>query len=163
MIFFPTEKSWDTMRIDIPRAPGLGLMLDENHYERYNKRFGTDGIHESLTWENEENEIENFKENFIFSEMIQGEKEHSMFNWLKCLPMHGFVQRHFENSEPLPRSVLLLFSSNLTKNLYLIEYIQSIIIISRSPFRIAELKVEDLNKESKQLETNDDENIKSNN
>jgi len=129
------EKSWDTMRIDIPRAPGLGLMLDENHYERYNKRFGSDGIHESLTWENEENEIENFKENFIFSEMIQGEKEHSMFNWLKCLPMHGFVQRHFENSEPLPRS----------------------------PFRIAELKVEDLNKESKQLETNDDENIKSNN
>ena len=99
------------MRIDIPRAPGLGLMLDENHYERYNKRFGSDGIHESLTWENEENEIENFKENFIFSEMIQGEKEHSMFNWLKCLPMHGFVQRHFENSEPLPRSVLLFFSN----------------------------------------------------
>ena len=134
-------------------------MLDENHYERYNKRFGNDGIHENLSWENEENEIENFKENFIFSEMIQGEKEHSMFNWLKCLPMHGFVQRHFENSEPLPRSVLLLFSSNLTKNLYLIEYIHFIItIISRSPFRIAELKVEDLNKESKQLETNDDEN-----
>ena len=51
-----------------------------------------------------------------------------------------------------------------SKYCMLIDNIQFIIIIiSRSPFRIAELKVEDLNKESKQLETNDDENIKSNN
>ena len=122
------------MRIDIPKAPGLGLMLDENHYERYNQRFGNDGIHESLSWENEENEVERFKEDFIFSEMIQGEKEHSMFNWLKCLPMHGFVQRHFEKSEPEPRS----------------------------PFAIAELKVHNLNEKNNELETNDAENIKDN-
>ena len=92
------------MRIDVPRAPGLGLMLDEIHYERYNKRFANDGIHESLTWEDVDTQVEAFKDDFIFSEMVQGEKnEHSMFEWLKCLPMHAFQQRHFEN-DYTPRS-----------------------------------------------------------
>ena len=66
------DKSWESMRIDIPRAPGLGLMLDEIHYERYNKRFANDGIHESLTWENVEDSVEAFKQDYIFPEMIAG-------------------------------------------------------------------------------------------
>ena len=95
------HQSWDALRIDIPRAPGLGLMLDEIHFERYNKRFANDGIHEGLTCSDAVNEeIESFKEDFIFPEMIQGEKEFSMFDWLKVLPQHSFTQRHFENSEP---------------------------------------------------------------
>jgi len=94
------EKSWESMRIDIPRAPGLGLMLDEIHYDRYNKRFANDGIHEKLSWENVEDEVEAFKKDFIFPEMVSGEKdEKSMFDWLKILPIHGFEQRHFEHSE----------------------------------------------------------------
>ena len=88
------------MRIDVPRAPGLGLMLDEIHYEKYNKRFANDGIHEALDWQDVEDQVESFKEDLIFQDMIQGEKEHSMFQWLKCLPMHTFTQRHFENSDP---------------------------------------------------------------
>lgn len=100
------DKSWDTMRIDVPRAPGLGLMLDEVHYERYNRKFANDGIHESLSWEAVEDQVEAFKTDFIFSEMIRGEiEENSMFDWLKCLPMHTFTQRHFEN-EVLPISPL---------------------------------------------------------
>jgi len=95
------HQSWDALRIDIPRAPGLGLMLDEIHFERYNKRFANDGIHEGLTCSDAVNEeIESFKDDFIFPEMIQGEKEFSMFDWLKVLPQHSFTQRHFENSEP---------------------------------------------------------------
>ena len=69
-------KTWESMRIDIPRAPGLGLMLDEIHYERYNKRFANDGIasHESLSWENVQDEVEAFKKDYIFPEMIEGER-----------------------------------------------------------------------------------------
>ncbi|CAB4059863.1 truA [Lepeophtheirus salmonis] len=33
------EESWGVQRIDIPRAPGLGLLLEEVHYERYNYKF----------------------------------------------------------------------------------------------------------------------------
>jgi len=95
-------KTWESMRIDIPRAPGLGLMLDEIHYERYNKRFANDGIasHESLSWENVQDEVEAFKKDYIFPEMIEGEKEEkSMFEWLKVMSVHSFTQRHFESSE----------------------------------------------------------------
>ena len=91
-------QSWDALRIDIPRAPGLGLMLDEIHFERYNKKFANDGIHEGLTWTDIHDEIEAFKDDYIFPEMIVGEKELSMFEWLKVLPQHSFTQRHFENS-----------------------------------------------------------------
>ncbi len=43
------------------------------HYDRYNKRFGKDGIHETLTWEAQKKDVEDFKEKFIFPEMIDGE------------------------------------------------------------------------------------------
>ncbi len=93
------EKSWDTLRIDVPRAPGLGLMLDEVHFDRYNQRFGDDGMHEKLKWDNVADQVEEFKENYIFAEMISTEKEElSMFDWLKNLPLHTFEQRHFESS-----------------------------------------------------------------
>ena len=32
------------------------------HYDRYNKRFGKDGFHESLTWEDQAQNVEDFKE-----------------------------------------------------------------------------------------------------
>ena len=44
------EEAWGTQRVDIPRAPGLGLVLDEVHYESYNNRFGKDGMHAKLEW-----------------------------------------------------------------------------------------------------------------
>ena len=65
---------------------------------RYNKKFANDGIHEGLLWTEINDEIEAFKDDFIFPEMIEGEKEYSMFEWLKVLPQHSFTQRHFENT-----------------------------------------------------------------
>ena len=44
------ELSWGTQRVDVPRAPGLGLMLDEVHYESYNRRFGSSDMHQALEW-----------------------------------------------------------------------------------------------------------------
>ena len=58
---------------------------------------GSDDSHGSSESINEQ--IESFKNDFIFPEMIAGEKEYSMFEWLKVLPQHSFTQRHFENSE----------------------------------------------------------------
>ena len=34
---------------DIPRAPGLGLLLDKCHFNHYNKKFSD--THEKLDWE----------------------------------------------------------------------------------------------------------------
>ena len=43
------------------------------HYDRYNKRFGKDGIHETLTWVAQTKDVEDFKDKFIYPEMIEGE------------------------------------------------------------------------------------------
>lgn len=40
------EKVWKNERIDIPIAPGVGLVLEEPHYLYYNKKYYNDGIHE---------------------------------------------------------------------------------------------------------------------
>jgi len=95
------DNAWGMERIDIPRAPGLGLMLDQIHYDRYNKRFAGDGIHEGLDWKGQEDAVEKFKEDFIFSDIIETEKkEKSMMSWMgEVLPMHTFTPRHFESDD----------------------------------------------------------------
>jgi len=95
------EEAWGMQRIDIPRAPGLGLLLDHIHYDRYNKRFAGDGLHEDLDWKQQEEAVEKFKEDYIFSDIIDTEiKEKSMFTWMaEVLPLHTFTPRHFESDE----------------------------------------------------------------
>jgi len=95
------ESTWKMDRIDVPRAPGLGLMLDEIHYERYNKKFGKDGTHEPMSWDECSDAVERFKDDIIFADMVETEAESkSMIDWLKFLHMHTFTPRHFENEEP---------------------------------------------------------------
>ncbi|XP_017468817.1 PREDICTED: tRNA pseudouridine synthase A, mitochondrial isoform X2 [Rhagoletis zephyria] len=81
-------------RLDLPMAPGLGLVLDTVHYERYNDRYGGDGIHEPLTWTKQENEIKEFIERYINANIYETEyKERSMLEWLETLPLHSYDAR----------------------------------------------------------------------
>ena len=93
------EEAWGVNRIDIPRAPGLGLMLDTVHFEKYNQRFANDGMHQGLDWVEQNEAVEKFKEEFIFADIMETEKkEKSMMSWLaEALPLHTFTPRHFES------------------------------------------------------------------
>jgi tRNA pseudouridine38-40 synthase len=94
------EDTFKVDKIDVPRAPGLGLMLEEVHYDKYNQRFGEDGIHKPLSWDHVSDSVERFKEDMIQADIISTEKsERSMLEWMKCLPIHTFEPRHFESSE----------------------------------------------------------------
>ncbi|XP_076308202.1 pseudouridylate synthase 1 homolog isoform X2 [Tachypleus tridentatus] len=85
------KKAWSPQRIDIPIAPALGLMLEEIHYDKYNKKYGGDGIHEALSWEEYQPIIHKFKEDFIYPTIIETEKtEKSMFSWLETLVLHTY-------------------------------------------------------------------------
>lgn len=91
------EETFGTERIDLPRAPGLGLVLEQVHFDRYNKRYGSDGMHEPLSWEKVEEQVTRFKEDIVFSDIISTEvSTHSMLEWMSVLPMHQFMPRHFE-------------------------------------------------------------------
>ncbi|XP_072271817.1 pseudouridylate synthase 1 homolog [Pyxicephalus adspersus] len=85
------QRSWGEEKVDIPKAPGLGLVLERVHFEKYNRRFGNDGFHESLDWAENEGAIEAFKKEHIYPTIIQTEiEEKSMSNWLATLPIHDY-------------------------------------------------------------------------
>ncbi|XP_067862282.1 tRNA pseudouridine synthase A isoform X2 [Heptranchias perlo] len=84
-------RSWGDEKVDVPKAPGLGLVLDTVHFEKYNNRFGNDGVHEALEWTDIEDQIMAFKEDHIYPTIIKTEiEERSMANWLSTLPIHDF-------------------------------------------------------------------------
>ncbi|XP_012726554.2 tRNA pseudouridine synthase A [Fundulus heteroclitus] len=85
------ERSWGQEKVDVPKAPGLGLVLERVHFDRYNKRFGGDGLHERLEWDREEEAIKAFKEAHIYPTIIETEcEEGSMVSWMATLPIHDF-------------------------------------------------------------------------
>ncbi|KAJ9591469.1 hypothetical protein L9F63_002075 [Diploptera punctata] len=88
------QRAWKTERLDLPVAPGLGLVLEEVHYDRYNQRFGKDGIHEPLDWTEVDSDVTAFKEKFIFPTIVDSEiEEKSMLNWLETLALHSYSIR----------------------------------------------------------------------
>ncbi|XP_029645099.1 tRNA pseudouridine synthase A isoform X2 [Octopus sinensis] len=85
------DLAWKAEKVDVPKAPGLGLVLERLHYNGYNKRFGNDGIHEPLVWDKYDEQMENFKEEFIMKNIVEKEKEEkSLFKWLPCLHHHCY-------------------------------------------------------------------------
>ncbi|XP_038659791.1 tRNA pseudouridine synthase A [Scyliorhinus canicula] len=99
-------RSWGEEKVDVPKAPGLGLVLDTVHFEKYNNRFGNDGVHEALEWCDIEEQILGFKEDHIYPTIVKTEiEEQSMANWLNTLPIHDFsatasgVQRNENHSK----------------------------------------------------------------
>ncbi|CAK6439928.1 unnamed protein product [Pipistrellus nathusii] len=85
------ERCWGEAKVDVPKAPGLGLVLERVHFETYNRRFGGDGLHEPLDWAREEAEAQAFKEQHIYPTIVSTERhERSMAQWLSTLPTHDF-------------------------------------------------------------------------
>lgn len=85
------KRSMEEPYMDIPKAPGLGLMLEEVHFEKYNRKFGGDGHHEPIEWEKEADKIEEFKNKYIYPVVVETEiQEKSMMHWLQTLSLHSY-------------------------------------------------------------------------
>ncbi|XP_060582562.1 pseudouridylate synthase 1 homolog [Ruditapes philippinarum] len=83
------EEAYNHEKMDIPRAPALGLMLEKLHYDHYNRRYASDGSHERIDFNHLREKISTFKEEYIFSEIIKEEIEtQSMMNWMAKLHFH---------------------------------------------------------------------------
>ena len=78
------EKAYGPGHIDIPRTPGLGLVLEELHFSYYNKKWGSDGIHDKIEWEPIREAQAKFKEEKIISDIVAQEKVDKVtFKWLR--------------------------------------------------------------------------------
>lgn len=85
------KKSWAPHKIDVPTAPALGLMLDQLHYDKYDRKYGKDGVHRPIEWPELADTMETFKHEYIFSNMIRKEiEDKSMFKWLTKLPLSHY-------------------------------------------------------------------------
>lgn len=85
------DKAFKENKLDIPRAPGLGLVLESVHYDWYNKKWSGDGVHESLSWEDCKEKQDEFKRKHIYPNIIIREKYNkSMMHWLSTLPLHTY-------------------------------------------------------------------------
>ncbi|CAL1272198.1 unnamed protein product [Larinioides sclopetarius] len=110
------DKVWDTERIDIPKAPGLGLMLEELHYDWYNKKYGSDGMHEPLTWDEYDDVIENFKMEKICANIAKTEREEkSMLQWLETLPHHSYDVRDAGPPTMLPSKQVMVDKNQISE------------------------------------------------
>ncbi|KAL8601279.1 hypothetical protein ACOMHN_003223 [Nucella lapillus] len=84
-------KSWGPLKMDIPKAPGLGLFLNELFFDGYNKKFGKDGMHEALVWDKYRESLDQFREEYILSHIARSERQESvMLQWLATLQNHKF-------------------------------------------------------------------------
>lgn len=73
------ERSWQHDRLDLPIAPGLGLVLEEVHYDKYNEKFGNDGMHERLDFIELNDQVAEFRTKNILPTIIKVEKEESSY------------------------------------------------------------------------------------
>lgn len=92
------SKAFTEERVNVPRAPGLGLLLDFVHYDRYNFRYGKDGMHDTLEWKEQDAEVEAFKEKYIYPNIVNTEiEEKPMLEWVEKLSLHSYDM--FEGEE----------------------------------------------------------------
>ncbi|VDL74075.1 unnamed protein product [Nippostrongylus brasiliensis] len=102
------QRSFESERVDVPKAPGLGLLLERVHYDLYDKKHAK--THEPLTdWGSEvEERINKVKFDLITKEILITELTHqSMLQWLADLVRHDFCADPAAEEVP-PRSFLTM-------------------------------------------------------
>jgi tRNA pseudouridine38-40 synthase len=78
-------------KVNVPKAPALGLFLDHPLFEGYNRKFGKEENRELMDFEPMEERRTAFKNAIIYPEIFSGEfKTREFYNWLKCIDDHAY-------------------------------------------------------------------------
>ncbi|XP_043266699.1 tRNA pseudouridine synthase A [Venturia canescens] len=94
------EEAFKPEKMDIPIVPSLGLVLNHVHYDHYNRRYGGDGMHETLEWTECDDDIMQFHKKYILRHIEDTEvNEKSMLMWLASLALHTYGTRDQHISE----------------------------------------------------------------
>ena len=91
-------------KLDIPKAPSIGLYLENVFFSQYNKKFGTDGIHERLEWPDHEAEVEKFKKEHIVGNILDEILAESVFeDYMEDLQLHSYSTEIGHRLVKIPR------------------------------------------------------------
>uniref|UniRef100_A0A8R1DLD1 Pseudouridylate synthase 1 homolog n=1 Tax=Caenorhabditis japonica TaxID=281687 RepID=A0A8R1DLD1_CAEJA len=86
------QRSFEGQRMDVPMAPGLGLLLERTHYDSFDRK--NEKTHEALSdWgEIIEKEVDRTKFELITRDMLETElRSQGMLKWLADLIHHDFT------------------------------------------------------------------------
>ena len=61
------------------------LFILQVHYDKYNQRFGKDGIHDPLDWSEVGSEVTAFKEKFIFPTIVDTEIQEKSYPFVTLI------------------------------------------------------------------------------
>lgn len=77
--------------VDLPIAPAHGLVLEEQHFHNYNKKYASDGTREPLSWDKAAQNVKKIREQYIDRSIVNKEiKEKAMLKWLVIPHFHDY-------------------------------------------------------------------------
>lgn len=78
--------------INCPTSPALGLVLNRQYYDEYDRNYGSNGQYEKITWEECDEKVQQFHEQYIQSNILQTEvHSESMLEWLETLLNYPYI------------------------------------------------------------------------
>lgn len=80
------DRAFSDQDVRIPTAPGLGLVLNDIHYDRFNSGHPAQGEYEQFTWTEFDEAIDEFQQAIIDPQIFRTEIENQvMFDWVEAL------------------------------------------------------------------------------
>ncbi|KGK37995.1 tRNA pseudouridine(38-40) synthase [Pichia kudriavzevii] len=73
------QEAFGESKINIPKAPALGLLLEQPVYDSYNQRLKEFG-HDELSFAKYEKEMDDFKHKYIYDKIFKEEQEEHVFS-----------------------------------------------------------------------------------
>lgn len=82
------DRCFESAKVNIPKAPSLGLLLDKGMFGGYNKKFA--GARDGVNFDDFEEERAKLKAELIYPKIYAEETQFNRFmGWLKCNDEHG--------------------------------------------------------------------------
>ncbi|CAI2173813.1 17697_t:CDS:10 [Funneliformis geosporum] len=100
--------SFSQIKINIPRAPALGLLLERPVFNSYNRKSKDQGK-EVIDYDLYQDQIDKFKDRFIYSKIFEEELAENTFqNWLNSIDQHTERDYGYLNPEGvIPESAIV--------------------------------------------------------
>lgn len=87
------QETYGSTRISIPKAPGLGLLLEHPIFDTYNKRAATEFGKQKIDFDKYEKEINEFKQREIYDRMFREELESNSYVVMPSIKKFSFAPK----------------------------------------------------------------------
>ncbi|GAA5797660.1 hypothetical protein HPULCUR_003051 [Helicostylum pulchrum] len=102
-------KTFEADKINIPKAPALGLLLERPVFQLYNNRMASVENRNSIDFDIYKNQIETFKKEYIYKEIFEHEKKSREFDtFLAAIDSHiDSTYQYFNTEGVIPEQCIL--------------------------------------------------------